>query len=73
MLAHADVKERHMKKISTIEKFALVKDTMHDLGININEMTVAEACNIFRIIEKKITWYQYMSVCRTLAEHAKKV
>ena len=73
MLALTDVKERYMKKISTIEKFTLVKDTMHDLGINVDEMTVAEACDIFRVIEKKITWYQYMSVCRTLAEQVKKV
>jgi hypothetical protein len=55
-----------MKTISTYEKLELVKATMQDLGINVNEMSVAEACDIFHRIEKKITWYQYMAVCRTL-------
>ena len=57
-----------MKTISTNEKLELVKTTMLNLGINVNKMTVAEACDIFRVIEKKITWYQYMAICRTLAE-----
>ena len=51
-----------------IEKLELVKATLQDLGINFDKMTVAEAYDIFLVIEKKITWSQFMTACRTLAE-----
>lgn len=54
--------------MKAIEKLELIKATMQDLGINFDKMTVAEAYDVFRVIEKKITWSQFMAACRTLAE-----
>ena len=51
-----------------IEKLELVKATLQDLGINFDTMTVAEAYDVFLVIEKKITWSQFMTACRTLTE-----
>ena len=50
------------------EKLELVKATIHDLGVNFDKITVAEAYDVFLVIEKKITWSQFMTACRTLAE-----